>query len=254
MNELITENEQDNEMLAFLEEQPITIDHMTFRAGMDFLLGYKETRMRYVCAMKEIRTKFEVLSTEFGVRYDRNPIAGISTRLKSTTGIIEKMHRRGLDVTLSNMEQYIQDIAGVRVICSYIDDIYLLADALKQQKDITLLCEKDYIQNPKPNGYRSLHLIVSVPVFFADKTMDMTVEVQIRTIAMDFWASLEHELKYKQSIQNSDEIAARLQTCAEVIAATDLEMQNLRKEIEENTVVSEEEKFLKRIKSIETPL
>ena len=199
------------------------------------LMQYRTLRMRYSCALKEIRTKFEVLSTEFGSYYDRNPIVSVTTRLKSTPGIIEKMQRKGITPSFENMKNEINDIAGVRVICSYIDDIYLLAELFRRQHDITLIEEKDYIKNPKPNGYRSLHLIVSVPVFFAEHTAQMKVEVQIRTIAMDFWASLEHEIKYKKNLKNPEMFTERLRSCAETIAQTDAEMQNIRSLMEEMT-------------------
>ena len=244
------------ELLPFINHNENPDDDLVFKeAAVDFMINYKDLRMRYVCAMKEIRTKFEVLSTEFGVRYERNPISNISTRLKRSSSIVAKMKKLGLDPTLENMEKNISDIAGVRVICSYIDDIYMLAEALKSQKDITLIAEKDYISKPKENGYRSLHLIVSVPVFFADQMKNMTVEVQIRTIAMDFWASLEHELKYKKEVSNSDVIAARLKECADVIAKTDAEMQNIRKELEKNAApLSDAEMLLNKLKNLDSPI
>lgn len=164
----------------------------------------------YACAIKEMRTKFDVLNTEYSIRYQRNPINFITTRVKSTHSILEKMNRIRNRFTLKDVAECLNDIAGVRVICSYIDDIYRLAEALTAQDDIRLLEKKDYIQNPKPNGYRSLHLIVSVPVFFAEQRQELKVEVQIRTIAMDFWASLEHQIKYKKEIPDQAEIIARL--------------------------------------------
>lgn len=224
----------DIDVLEFFEKAR-SADSSDGIGSAENLLRYKELRMRYSCAVKEIRTKFEVLSTEFGTYYDRNPIVSIETRLKTTAGIIEKMKRRGIEPSLTNMEKEINDIAGVRVVCSYIDDIYLLAELLKRQRDVTLLAEKDYIKNPKPNGYRSLHLIVSVPVFFAEQTADMKVELQIRTIAMDFWASLEHEIKYKKNLKNHEMFTERLRQCAETIAGTDREMQNIRALMEEMT-------------------
>ena len=157
---------------------------------LDGVLDYKDLMMGYACAIKEINTKFEVLDTEFEVRYKRNPISSIETRLKSQTSILEKMARLGIAPSRENIENNLNDIAGIRVICSYIDDIYFLADALTKQDDIKLIKRKDYISNPKPNGYRSLHLIVSVPIFFAESSKEVKAEVQIRTIAMDFWASL----------------------------------------------------------------
>ncbi|MBO5109421.1 MAG: GTP pyrophosphokinase family protein [Clostridia bacterium] len=197
------------------------------------MIKYKELMMMYTCAMKEIKTKFEVLDTDFKVRFSRNPISSISTRIKSTASITEKMHRLGVPFSVDSIVENVHDVAGIRVICSYIDDIYLLADALLKQEDIKLIARKDYIANPKPNGYRSLHLIVTVPVFFMDEKRDMKVEVQIRTIAMDFWASLEHQLKYKQEIENQQDIVMQLKACADVIAATDERMLGIREQIEQ---------------------
>ena len=215
--------------------QPIPIEEISVKQAeqiMETAVEYKELRMMYACALKEIRTKFDVLNTEFNVRYQRNPINFITTRVKSTHSILEKMHRLKAHFTLRDVEEKLNDIAGVRVICSYVDDIYRIASALTEQDDIKLLQEKDYISNPKPNGYRSLHLIVSVPVFFADHKRDMRVEVQIRTIAMDFWASLEHQLKYKKEIPEQQEIIARLKKCADTIAETDMSMLEIRRQIE----------------------
>ena len=185
---------------------------------LDGVLDYKELMMGYACAIKEINTKFEVLDTEFGVRYKRNPISSIETRLKSQTSILEKMARMGIPPTRENIENNLNDIAGIRVICSYIDDIYLLADALTKQDDIRLIRRKDYISSPKPNGYRSLHLILEVPIFLTKEKKMMRVEVQFRTIAMDFWASLEHKLKYKKDIENAEVISQDLYFCAELIS------------------------------------
>lgn len=219
---------------------------------MGVIVDYKELMMMYACAMKEIQTKFDVLNMEFKSRYQRNPISSISTRLKKTTSIAEKLARKGAPFTTESIEHNLHDVAGIRVVCSYIDDIYILADALLRQDDITLVERKDYIQNPKPNGYRSLHLIVSVPVFFSDQKRPMEVEVQIRTIAMDFWASLEHQLRYKQSFPDQQGIAAELQRCADTINETDLTMQKLRDEIEaiEDTP-TEEDVLLEKLSRID---
>ena len=186
----------------------------------------------YRCAVLEIETKFRVLDAQFSLSHERNPIESIHTRIKSPESIREKMQRKGLPMTTDAVERNLNDIGGVRVICSYIDDIYMLADALLKQDDITLIAKKDYISSPKENGYRSLHLIVAVPVFFADQKREIKVEVQIRTIAMDFWASLEHQLKYKQAIPNEAAIIADLKACADVISATDEKMLGIRQEIE----------------------
>lgn len=199
---------------------------------METIVDYKDLMMMYSCAIREIETKFEILNTEFKVRYYRNPISAISTRLKSTKSISEKLARHNLTLSRENIEEYIHDVAGVRIICSYIDDIYLIAESLLKQDDITLITKKDYIANPKSNGYRSLHLIVEVPVFFADHKKNMKVEVQIRTIAMDFWASLEHQLKYKQDIPNQEKITEELRNCSDIISQTDEKMLSIRQQIE----------------------
>ena len=218
---------------------------------LDGVLDYKELMMGYACAIKEINTKFEVLDTEFEVRYKRNPISSIQTRLKSQTSILEKMARMEIPPTRENIEQNLNDIAGIRVICSYIDDIYLLAEALTRQDDIKLIRKKDYISNPKPNGYRSLHLIVSIPIFFAESVKEVKAEVQIRTIAMDFWASLEHQIKYKKNVEHAEKVIARLKECAEEIAHVDETMQEIRIEMdgirEETTDVEALYEKLKKI-------
>ena len=222
---------------------------------LETAVDYKELRMMYACAIKEVQTKFEVLETEFKVRYQRNPISSIQTRLKSSSSIIEKMIRKGVPFSMENLEQQIQDLAGIRVICSYVDDIYALANALTSQDDITLLEEKDYIRNPKPNGYRSLHLIVSVPVFFSQQKRQIKVEVQIRTIAMDFWASLEHQMKYKREIPDQQHIVAQLKSCAEDIARVDMEMMDIRRRLEESVdEPTEDDLLIARLKKLDTPI
>lgn len=208
--------------------------------------------MRYSCAIKEVRTKFDVLNSEFNVRYQRNPITSINSRLKSSASIMEKLNRKGLSFTVENVEENLYDVAGIRVVCSYVDDIYVLAEALAQQDDITVIRRKDYIRNPKPNGYRSYHMIVSVPVFFSDQTREMAVEVQIRTIAMDFWASLEHQLKYKQEVPNQAEIVKSLTACAEQIAVIDEQMWQVRQQIERSeNLPTEEEILLEKLRKID---
>ena len=222
---------------------------------LETAVDYKELRMMYACAIKEVQTKFEVLETEFKVRYQRNPIAAIQTRLKSSSSIVEKMIRKGIPFSLENLEAEIHDLAGIRVICSYVDDIYALAEALTSQDDITLVERKDYISSPKPNGYRSLHLIVSVPVFFSQQTRQIRVEVQIRTIAMDFWASLEHQMKYKREIPDQQHIVAQLKSCAEDIARVDQEMMNIRLRLEASAdEPSEDDLLIARLKKLDTPI
>ena len=182
----------------------------------------------YKCAMMEIETKFNVLNEEYSLEHDRNPISSIKTRLKSLPSIEEKLKRRGLPLTVSAMEENLQDIAGVRVVCSFQADVYVLAKALLSQDDVTLIEKKDYIANPKPNGYRSLHIIVGIPIFLAHEKRMMKVEIQLRTIAMDFWASLEHQLRYKKDIEFTDEMAEELYQCGQMSADLDQRMDKLR--------------------------
>ena len=151
---------------------------------------YKKLMAYYQCAIYEIETKFRVLNEEFSLAHDRNPIENIKTRLKSMDSIAEKMQRKGIAISAENIERELNDVAGVRVICTFIEDIYHLADCLLAQDDITLIERKDYIENPKPSGYRSLHLIVEVPIYLENEKRPMRVEVQLRTISMNFWASL----------------------------------------------------------------
>lgn len=198
---------------------------------------YRKLMAYYTCAMMEVETKLNVLNEEFSLQYDRNPISSIKTRLKSFDSIIEKLQRKGLPMDdFDVIEQSLNDIAGVRVICSFPEDVYMLAEALLKQDDIRLLERKDYIASPKANGYRSLHLIVQVPIFLAQEKRLMKVEVQLRTIAMDFWASLEHQLKYKKELENTEELTRELLECAEVSAALDAKMEEIRKRIMDTPV------------------
>ena len=182
----------------------------------------------YRCAMMEIETKFNVLNEEFSLQYDRNPINGMKSRLKNPISMKEKMERKNIPFTIENAEENLNDIAGIRVICSFYDDVYSLSEALLKQDDITLVEMKDYIKNPKPNGYRSLHLIVSVPIFLEKEKRLMKVEIQLRTIAMDFWASLEHQLRYKKDFEFTEEMAQELLNCATLSAELDGRMNKLR--------------------------
>ncbi len=187
------------------------------------------TENLYSSAVREIATKLENLNDEFKCTRDRNPIHLITTRVKTPKSIIDKLVRRGFPVTVESARENLTDIAGIRVICPYIDDIYLIADLLSSQDDIELVRTSDYIREPKANGYRSLHLIVTVPVFLSDRTERVGAEIQIRTIAMDFWASLEHEIAYKLANEKSDWTARELRACADVIAETDRRMQALHR-------------------------
>lgn len=194
---------------------------------------FSELIMRYKCAMLEVRTKLDVLNTQLSLENDRNPFESISCRIKSVQSILEKLERKGLELTAESIEKNLNDVAGIRVICSFPDDIYVLADRLCSQDDIRLVEEKDYIKHPKPNGYRSLHLIVEIPIFLMDGKKYMRVEVQFRTIAMDFWASLEHKLKYKKDIPGDiEDISRRLKECSDEISVLDLKMQEIHKLID----------------------
>ena len=190
--------------------------------------------MMYSCAIREVKTKLEVLNDELSVRYNRNPIEFIKSRLKKPISILKKLEKNGYELTLESVMANLNDVAGVRVVCYFIDDIYDVARWLAKQDDIRLLEVKDYIRHPKNNGYRSLHMIVEIPVFFSEEKRQMRVEVQIRTIAMDFWASLEHQLRYKRDldkVDNPEAIGKELKQCAEIIADTDLRMQEIREKI-----------------------
>ena len=194
----------------------------------------KEFMTYYRCAIMEIETKFNVLNEEFSLQYDRNPIEHIKTRLKSAESIIKKINRKGLDFSIETVEKHIKDIAGVRVICSFPEDIYMLAECLLNQDDVKLIEKKDYIVNPKKSGYRSLHLIVEVPIFLQNGKKSINVEVQLRTIAMDFWASLEHKLRYKKNIdtEETEIIERELLICSEISADLDKRMEEIRNRIE----------------------
>jgi len=192
---------------------------------------YQELMVMYNCAIREVKTKLEVLNDELSVRNCRNPIEMVKSRVKKPQSILGKLQKKGLPLTLNSIIENLNDVAGIRVICSFIDDIYDVARMLASQDDIKVIEVKDYIKNPKPNGYRSYHMIVEIPVFFSDRKQPMRVEVQIRTIAMDFWASLEHQVKYKKDVKNADEIAEELTDCANSIAALDRQMMRIRNRI-----------------------
>lgn len=189
---------------------------------------YRELMAYYRCAMMEVSTKFQVLNEELSLQYDRNPIETVKTRLKSLESIVEKLQRKHLPLTLETVEQEINDVAGVRVICSYPSDIITLSEAFLKQDDIQLITRKDYILTPKPNGYRSLHLIISIPIFLHDQKRHMHVEVQFRTISMDWWASLEHKIRYKKDLPLPDALEKELLECANISEELDQRMENLQ--------------------------
>ena len=197
-----------------------------------FTARYKELMAYYRCAMMEVETKFRVLSENFSLEDDRNPIETIKTRLKSPESIRNKLESRGLALTFENIEKGLNDVAGVRVICGFPGDIYRLAEAFLSQDDVTLIARKDYIIDPKRNGYRSLHLIVTVPIYLHDEKKLMRVEVQFRTIAMDWWASLEHQIRYKKEVTVTQADAKELRDCAEQAALLDHRMGQLYRSIQ----------------------
>lgn len=194
---------------------------------------------QYECAMLEVKTKLDVLNAEMSLETDRNPFKSINCRLKKPASIADKLRRYGVEISVDSIEKNLHDVAGVRVICPFVDDIYTLSDKLCSHDDIKVLVTKDYIKNPKPNGYRSLHLIIEVPVFLSQEKKYMQVEVQFRTIAMDCWASLEHKMKYKKDISNADEVMKQLKECADEMAEVDLKMQQVRKNIDKISINQE---------------
>ena len=192
-------------------------------------LPYRELMAYYKCAMMEVETKFRVLNEELSLGEDNNPIESIKARLKSPESILNKLERNGYPLNVESIKENITDIAGIRVICSFTSDIYMLADALLMQDDVRLIEKKDYISNPKPNGYRSLHLIVEIPIFLHNKKQFMNVEVQLRTVAMDTWASLEHKIKYKKDdVTLSEEVDGHLIECANLSAELDRRMEIIK--------------------------
>lgn len=219
-----------------LQEEELELSTLIQKKDANQLLvqmkPFSQLMMQYKCALMEVETKLNVLNAEFSLEYDRNPFESIKTRIKEPVSIFEKMKRMGEEITVDNIERCLNDVAGIRVICSFPEDIYTIAEMLERQDDITVLKKKDYIKNPKENGYRSLHLILEIPIFLSNEKKYMKVEVQFRTIAMDFWASVEHKLKYKKNIKNSEQIAEQLKNCANTIADVDFRMQAIRHDID----------------------
>ena len=200
---------------------------------LEHMQSFLDMMMNYECALMEIETKLKVLNSEFALQHNRNPFESIKSRLKKPMSIIEKLRKKGLDFTIENIENNLTDIAGVRVICSFPEDIYAVSDLLAMQDDITVVETKDYIRNPKSNGYRSLHLLVEIPIFLTTGKKYMKVEVQFRTIAMDFWASLDHKLKYKKdNLKHPEIIVQELKKCADTITSVDYKMQEIRNMLE----------------------
>ena len=208
------------------------VDSKAFDLVKQNTIEFARLMSYYKCAMMTLEAKLNVLNEEYSLAYDRNPISAIKSRLKAIPSIQGKLQRKGLEPSVQAIEENLCDVAGVRVICSFLEDVYTLADALLKQDDIALLQRKDYIQHPKPNGYRSLHLIVSVPIFLANEKRQMKVEIQLRTIAMDCWASLDHQLRYKKEREFTPQMAIELYECAQMSALLDKRMDALRRQTE----------------------
>ncbi len=215
---------------AAYEHKIISLFDSEATLAQDNPLTFNKLMAYYRCALMEIETKFNVLNEEYSQEFDRNPISSIKTRLKSPISIKEKLERNEWTVSTDSVVEHLNDVAGIRVICSFPDDVYALANALLRQDDIKLVKKKDYIKNPKENGYRSLHLIVSVPIFLSCEKRIMKVEIQLRTIAMDFWASLEHQLRYKKETAFTEEMMKELYECSKISADLDRRMDSLRKQ------------------------
>ena len=201
-----------------------------FESAQEFLV----MRNLYESAVKQLALKFEVLNSEFNIQYSRSPIHHIESRVKSAQSIMAKLAKKGIPFTIATAKENINDIAGVRVVCNYIDDVYRVAEIFERQKDVEILKKQDYIKEPNYNGYRSLHLDIRVPVYLSNRTEYVVAEIQLRTIAMDFWASLEHKLKYKKNIKNAENISEELYFCADLISQLDRRMQQIRERIEED--------------------
>lgn len=211
-----------------------TVDAETLEWAQKASTEFAKRMSYYKCAMLEVETRFNVLNEEYILEHGRAPVNSIKSRLKTLPSLREKLERKNIPFDVDTMEEQLNDIAGVRVICSFPEDVYTMANAFLAMDDIEVLQEKDYIKNPKPNGYRSLHLIVAIPVYLAEGKRMTKVEIQLRTIAMDFWASLEHQLRYKQDNEFTEEMATELYACAQLSAALDLRMDKLRKSVQEH--------------------
>ena len=194
---------------------------------------WKSTMFLYSSALKSINTKIEILNNEFIQLYNYNPIEHVTSRLKTPQSIVKKLKSKGWEVDIENMVEHVNDIAGIRIICSFMSDIYPIADMIAKQADITVLYVKDYIKNPKANGYKSYHMVVTIPVYLSDGKIETKVEIQIRTIAMDFWASLEHKIAYKFEGHAPDYIEAELKDCADMVHMLDAKMYSLNQAITE---------------------
>ena len=200
---------------------------------LDRLFQFEALMTKYRCAIREITTKLEILNDELSASTKQNPIETIQSRIKRPYSIAEKLKRQNQPVTVEAISRHLNDVAGIRVICPFIKDIYAVEKMLIQQDDVHLIARKDYIRSPKESGYRSLHLVVEIPVFFSMKKENIRVEIQIRTVAMNFWASLEHQIHYKKFKEDNEEVVEQLTKCANVIYETDVKMQQIREQLTE---------------------
>lgn len=202
------------------------------KTGSDPVESWNEVLLIYRSALKEVNTKLEILNDEFQHVHRYNPIEHIKSRIKTSESIVKKLKRKGYESTIENMIEYVDDIAGIRIICSFTSDIYQIAEMLANQSDIKLVSVKDYIKNPKPSGYKSYHMLVTVPIYLSDRTIETKVEIQIRTVAMDFWASLEHKIHYKFEGNAPEHIKEELVECARMVSDLDARMLSLNDEIQ----------------------
>ncbi len=219
------ENNRPERQMIKIELRPVNVNYSL--AMEELRREYSKIVGVYEAAIREINARLQTLDAEFSIKHQHNPIHHIETRVKSLNSIVKKLHDTGIPISMDNAKKNLHDIAGVRVVCCYVDDIYRIADLLLQQDDISLILEKNYIKNPKPNGYRSLHIVVDVPVYMSQGKLFIPVEIQIRTVAMDFWATLEHGIRYKATDEVSQGIVDQLRACADVITETDYKMQEI---------------------------
>ena len=215
-----------------IEMRPV-VDMGINYAMEDLRREYAQIQGVYEAAIREIDARLKTLDSDFSFRYQHNPIHHIESRVKSLSSIVKKLHSMGCPISISSAKKNLHDIAGVRVVCCYVDDIYRIANLLLPQDDISLILEKNYIKNPKPNGYRSLHIVVDVPVYMSRGKLFIPVEIQIRTVAMDFWATLEHGIRYKSTDEVPQSIVDELRSCADVITETDYKMQEIFKALQQ---------------------
>ena len=238
------DNRENRAVQSADEQQEVAERHSLERfmpAPTASLEEWKRMQLVYSAALKEVNTKLEILNAEFQMAHRYNPIEHLSARIKSPESIAKKLRHQGRAVTVENIVRYINDVAGIRIICSFTSDIYRIAELIRKQSDVKVLKIKDYIANPKPNGYTSYHMIVTVPIFLSDMTIDTKVEIQIRTIAMDFWASLEHKMYYKFEGNAPENIRRELKECADLVGFLDRKMMAINEEIHKYSEDEEEE-------------